>query len=150
MKNKRQEEILHIISNNDVETQEALLELLLAAGYKTTQATISRDIRELKLVKRMSPQGVYRYEMSSRQDSILPKFNSALAESIVRVETGGNIVVIHTLAGMAQAVAACLDTAQMEDILGCVAGDDTILAVTSDNHTALTLSEKLRTMLRSL
>ncbi len=150
MKNKRQEEILHIISTNDVETQEALLSLLCAAGYRTTQATISRDIRELKLVKRMSAHGVYRYEMSSRQDGLLPKFNSALAESIVRVETGANIVVIHTLAGMAQAVAACLDTAQIEDILGCVAGDDTILAVTSDNHTALTLSEKLRTMLRTL
>ncbi len=150
MKNKRQEAILHIIGSSDVETQEALLARLAEAGFHTTQATISRDIRELKLVKRMSQQGIYRYEMSSRQDSLLPKFNSALAESIVRVETGGNIVVIHTLAGMAQAVAACMDTAQMEDFLGCVAGDDTILAVTGDNHTAMTLSEKLRTMLRSL
>ncbi len=150
MKNKRQEEILHIIGSNDVETQESLLELLKAAGYSATQATISRDIRELKLVKRMTSNGTYRYEMSTNRDNLLPKFNSALAESIIRVETGGNIVVIHTLAGMAQAVAACIDTAQMEDILGCVAGDDTILAVTSDNHIAMTLAEKLRTMLRAL
>ncbi len=150
MKNKRQEEILHIISNADIETQEALLEELKKAGYHATQATISRDIRELKLVKSMTPRGTYRYEMSSRQEGIFPKFNSALAESIVRVEAGGNIVVIHTLAGMAQAIAACLDTAKMEDILGCVAGDDTILAVTADNHAALKLSEKLRIMLRTL
>ncbi len=149
MKNKRQEEILHIINTNDVETQEDLLALLSSAGYHTTQATISRDIRELKLVKRMASHGVYRYEISSRQGNTLPKFNSALAESIVRVETGGNIVVIHTLSGMAQAVAACLDSAKMDDFLGCVAGDDTILAVASDNHTAMTLSEKLRAMLRA-
>ncbi len=150
MKNKRQEAILRIVSTCDVDTQEGLLEKLQAEGFQATQATISRDIRELKLVKSMTTSGSYRYELTSRQDSTIPKFNSALTESITRVEVGGNIVVIHTYSGMAQAVAACFDSMKLENVLGCVAGDDTIMAVTRDAHSATTLAENLRTMMNTL
>ena len=150
MKNKRQEAILNIISTRDVETQEALLDLLNQAGYRATQATISRDIRELKLVKSMTGRGTYRYERSVRQEQTIPKFNSAVTESIIRVEASLNILVIHTYSGMAQAVAACLDSMKLENILGCVAGDDTIMAVAKDAQTAAALAENLRTMIHTL
>ena len=147
MKNKRQQAILDIIAKIDVDTQEALLDLLNQAGYRATQATISRDIRELKLVKTMTVRGTYRYERAIRQDQPIPKFNSAVTESIIRVESSLNVIVIHTYAGMAQAVAACLDSMKLENILGCVAGDDTIMAVAKDEHSAATLAENLRTMI---
>jgi transcriptional regulator of arginine metabolism len=150
MKNKRQEAILRIINATDVDTQEELLAKLKAEGFRATQATISRDIRELKLVKSMTSLGNYRYEMTSRQDFAIPKFNSALTESITHVEAGGNIVVIRTFAGMAQAIAACLDSMKLGDVLGCVAGDDTIMAVTKDAHSATHLAENLRTMINTL
>jgi transcriptional regulator of arginine metabolism len=150
MKNSRQEAILRIIASNSVETQDALLELLQQEGYRATQATISRDIRDLQLVKTMTARGTYRYQVSSRQDPVIPKFNSALTESIIRVESANNIIVIHTYAGMAQAVAACLDSMKMVDVLGCVAGDDTIIIIAKDNHAAVNLSMNLRSMIQTL
>ena len=150
MKNKRQEAILSIIARSDVETQEQLLDLLNQAGFRATQATISRDIRELKLVKSMTGRGTYRYERAVRQEQPIPKFNSAVTESIIRVEVSLNILVIHTYSGMAQAVAAYLDSMKLENILGCVAGDDTIMAVARDERTAALLAETLRNMIHTL
>lgn len=150
MKNKRQDAILRIIEQKSIETQEQMLAELKAAGFKTTQATISRDIRELKLVKNMTDKGVYRYELTSRQDPAVPKFNSALTESITKVSAAGNILVIRTYPGLAQAVAAFLDSMQVQDILGCVGGDDTIIAVLPDHRSAEDLAMKIRIMLRTL
>ena len=150
MKNERQEAILQIISTTSVETQEELLELLQKQGFRATQATISRDIRDLKLIKTMTSRGTYRYQVPSRQDPVIPKFNSARTESIIRVESANNLIVIHTYAGMAQAVAACLDSMKMQDVLGCVAGDDTILIVARDNHAAVNLCINLRSMIQTL
>ena len=150
MKNRRQEAILRIITSTSVETQEALLALLLSEGFRVTQATISRDIRDLKLVKAMTSRGTYRYQVSTRQDPVLPKFNSALTESVTRVESANKIIVIHTFSGMAQAVAACLDSMKLPDVLGCVAGDDTIMVVAKDNHTAFELSQNIRSMIQTL
>ena len=150
MKNDRQEAILQIIASNSVETQEELLELLQKQGFRATQATISRDIRDLMLVKTMTSNGTYRYQVSTRQEPVIPKFNSALTESIIRVESANNLIVLHTYSGMAQAVAACLDSMKLQDLLGCVAGDDTILVIARDNHSAINLCMNIRSMIQTL
>ena len=144
MKNSRQDEILQIIEREDVDTQELLIAKLEQAGYSVTQATVSRDIRELGLVKRMTSAGHYRYEIPARDDTITPNFVARLTESVKKLEVGGNIVVIHTYPGMANAVAACIDQMHLPEILGCVAGDDTIIVVSTDGATAKALSAKLR------
>ncbi len=150
MKNKRQEAILRLIGQYPIDTQEALLDKLFEEGFRVTQATVSRDIRDLKLVKNMTENGTYRYDLATRQDTVFPAFNSALTESIIRVDYAGCMLVIHTYPGMAQAVAACIDSMKLPSLLGCVAGDDTIIAVAVENHAASELAIKLRTMIRTL
>ena len=150
MKNARLEAILKIISEEDIDTQETLLDRLQARGFRATQATVSRDIRELKLIKSMTSKGNYRYEQGAKPSSMPLKFTSALTDSIIRIEVGGNIMVMHPYPGMADAVAACLDSMKQEGVLGCVAGDDTILVVAADNETAQRLSESIRRTLGNL
>ena len=150
MKNKRQEAILSIIARSDVETQEQLLDLLNQAGFRATQATISRDIRELKLVKSMTGRGTYRYERAVRQEQPIPKFNSAVTESIVRVEVSLNILVIHTYSGMAQAVAVGIDGMNLHQILGSVAGDDTIIVVVRDEESATVIADRIHDLLKNI
>ena len=133
MKSKRQMKIIEIIEKNDIETQEELIMRLREAGYEVTQATISRDIRELKLVKSISEGGIYKYQLpkEDRKDASL-LYNSAFATSIKSVRYSGNNMVIRTYPGLANAVAAGFDAIDDKNILGCVAGDDTIIAVVSD------------------
>ncbi len=150
MKNARLEAILEIIASEDIDTQEMLLDRLQARGFRATQATVSRDIRELKLVKSMTSKGNYRYTTGTKPTAMPLKFSSALTDSVIRIDVGGNILVVHTYPGMANAVAACLDSMKHEGVLGCVAGDDTILVVASDNETALRLSESIRHALNHL
>jgi transcriptional regulator of arginine metabolism len=150
MKNKRQEAILKLISEEPIDTQETMLIRLRERGFHVTQATVSRDIKDLKLVKNMTDGGVYRYELTARQDTVFPSFNSAVTESITRVDTSGSILVIHTYPGMAPAVAACIDSMKLSSLLGCVAGDDTIIAVTAETHSASEMAYKLRTMIRKI
>ena len=150
MKNARQEAILEIVSKEDINTQEQLLLRLSEAGFCATQATVSRDIRELKLVKAMTSKGNYRYERSEKSEESPLSFSSALSGSITRLNVGCNIVVIHTYSGMANAVAVCLDSMKLPDVLGCVAGDDTIIVVSSTPEAAENLADNLRQTIRAL
>lgn len=130
MKNSRQKKILELIEKYDIDTQELMIEKLKEAGINATQTTISRDIRELKLIKGISPSGVYRYVLPTvKRENNAPILNSALTESVTRIEAAGNIVVVKTYPGMANALAVCVDSLEKPHIIGSVAGDDTILLV---------------------
>ena len=150
MKKNRLDKIIEIITRNEVETQDELISYLKDAGYAVTQATVSRDIRELKLAKVMTGRGSYRYVLP-KEDKDIRQLNisHALAETITRAETAQNIIVLHTYAGMAQAVALEVDHLAHPGILGCVAGDDTIIIVARDTATATLLSDQMQEMIRS-
>ena len=150
MKNNRQKKILELIEKYSIDTQEDLLSRLREAGYNATQATISRDIRDLKLVKAMSVEGVYKYIRPTKQEVPPPRFNSALAESVTHLDAAGNIIVIHTYPGMAQPVASCIDAIGHPDVLGCVGGDDTVIVVIRDAQKANEMCDKIRQMLNTL
>ena len=150
MKHSRQEKILQIISENTVETQEQLIEKLIEAGYNVTQATVSRDVRELKLMKISCGLGVYKYVVSNREPySHSAKFLNILKETVVSIDHAGNLVVVKTYPGMAQAVAAGIDSLHEADILGCVAGDDCIIIVTRDTDSAIAISHRITKLINS-
>ena len=137
MKNARQKKILELIEQYDVDTQETLIERLAEVGINATQTTVSRDIRELKLVKGMTGKGTYKYIVPGvKRENNTPILNSALTEAVVKIEAAKNIVVVKTLPGMANALAVCVDTLEHPHIVGSVAGDDTILLVIKDDETA--------------
>lgn len=130
MKKNRHSEILRLISQHTVSTQEELLERLKEAGFSTTQATVSRDIKELNLIKQMNKQGVYRYvESKSETEEYLSKFNAIFAHSVISADFAGNMTVIKCIQGMAQAACASFDSMQWEGLVGTIAGDDTIFAL---------------------
>lgn len=137
MKSQRQKKILEIIEKYDIDTQETLIEKLKEENFIVTQTTISRDIRQLKLVKGTSGNGTYKYVApGAKHVSAAPVFSSAITESVISVVPAQNIVVVKTLAGMANAVAVCVDSLEIENLVGSVAGDDTILLVMKDNDAA--------------
>ncbi|MBQ3127391.1 MAG: arginine repressor [Clostridia bacterium] len=149
MKNRRQDKILELIDQYDIETQDNLIERLQDAGYAATQATISRDIRELKLSKVMTGYGTYKYIRPPMADGAAgTRFNPVLIDSISRVDCAGNIVVIKTAAGMANAVATGIDAMLSGEILGSVAGDDTIIVVVRDPEAAVKTCSNLKMMLQ--
>ena len=137
MKKKRQEQIIEIIQNHEVETQEDLAGYLTEAGYAVTQATVSRDIRELSLEKVPGQKVRQKYAMRStipvaaeiKHPAAQPanRYAALLQDGIVSMEQAGNLLVIKTAVGMAMAVAAALDAMEIEGIIGCIAGDDTIM-----------------------
>ena len=149
MKVKRQEKILEIISKYSIETQEELIDRLFDAGYEVTQATASRDIRELKLVKGMTGKGEYKYILPGvKKENNVPVMNEALADSVIRVEAAGNIVVVQTYPGMANALAVCVYSLEKPHIVGSVAGDDTILLVVRTNEIATEVAKELKVAFR--
>ncbi len=130
MKNSRQRKILELVEQYDIDTQETLIQRLSEAGIETTQTTISRDIRQLQLAKGITERGTYKYVLPElKKISSAPVLNTALTDSIIRIESAENIIVVKTLAGMANAIAVCIDSLELEKIVGSVAGDDTILLV---------------------
>lgn len=143
MKSKRQSKILEIVENNNIETQEELISKLRDSGYTVTQATISRDIRELKLTKVMSETGSKYIVPQTVTDDGQHIYNKALTASIKKVDVSLNIVVVRTYPGMANAVAAGIDSLKSDEILGCVAGDDTIIVVTKGEEQSVLLKKKL-------
>lgn len=150
MKKNRLNKIIEIITTCEVETQDDLIAHLQAAGFSVTQATVSRDIRELGLSKVVTGRGSYRYILPrENKDARQLEISHALAETIVRVEVAQNIIVLHTYAGMAQAVALEVDHLSHADILGCVAGDDTIIIVARDNAGAVALGQQMQELIRS-
>ena len=146
MKKERHSKILELIDKYDISTQEELLEKLLECGVEVTQATVSRDIRDLNLVKVASASGTYKYVVSqvsggdAEQNGILVR---SVMDTVRSVACAQNIVLVKTVAGMAQAIAITIDHLPEESILGCVAGDDTIIVVTKDNDSARAVSEKI-------
>ena len=145
MKNARQQKILELIEKYEIDTQENLIIKLGEVGFNVTQTTVSRDIRQLKLIKGLTGRGTYKYVVpETKKDSGAPVLNSALTESVVRIEAAENIVVIKTYPGMANALAVCVDSLHKENIVGSVAGDDTILLVVKTSEGARELEEELR------
>ncbi len=145
MKTRRQAQILELINTYPIETQEELLQRLKQNGFNVTQATVSRDIKELRLLKSLSPDGKYRYtstvkNVSDTGDSIRGFFN----RSVVSVKYAQNIVVIKTLAGMANALCASLDSMELSGVIGTLAGDDTIFMVCSNTEEASKLVINLK------
>jgi len=145
MKSTRQSIILDLISKNDIETQEDLLELLKKSGYNVTQATISRDIRELKLTKISTEYGRQKYAVMVEQGSrdISDKYVRIFHDALVSVDTAGNILVLKTVAGMAMAVAAAIDSMHFEGVVGCIAGDDTIFCAVKTEEENIKLADKI-------
>ena len=126
----RQSKILEIIANNEIETQDELVQALRALKYDVTQATVSRDIKELRLVKQMDKKGSYRYiEGKSETEEYLSKFNAIFSHSVISCDYALNTVVIKCYTGMAQAACATFDNMQWEGLVGTIAGDDTIFAL---------------------
>ena len=148
MKNERQKKILELIEQYEIETQDDLIKYLKEDGFNVTQATVSRDIRELKLIKGSSVTGVSKYASPTKKEHVIPRFNSALVESITKVDYAGNLIIIKTFPGMANAVATCVDSLNIDDIIGCVAGDDAILVVVRNNDSAADLTDKIRQMVK--
>lgn len=150
MKLSRHSKILDLIANFNIDTQEELARRLAEDGYNVTQATVSRDIKDLKLVKVLSDDGVYKYVQSTgRENQATDKnFSAIMATSVLSVEFAMNIVVIKTHSGMAQAVGFVLDSLGLDEIIGCVAGDDTLLCVSKTEKTAAYLTDKIKLMIQ--
>ena len=145
MKTTRQAKILELIQKNDVETQEELSAYLEKEGFQVTQATVSRDIRELKLIKIATDNGRQKYAVITDADSnMMEKYARVLREGFLSVDAAENIVVIKTVSGMAGAVAAAVDAMRMQEIVGSLAGDDTILCVIRTSDDAVHIMKKLR------
>ena len=145
MKVKRQSKILELIRENDIETQEMLADLLNKAGFNVTQATVSRDIRELKLTKATMQSGKQKYVATAKESSfVTERLNRVFRDGIVSIDYAQNIVVIKTLIGMAMAFAAALDSMENSEIMGTIAGDDTIFCVVKNESRAVKLTENLK------
>ncbi len=151
MKYNRHAKILDIIENNEIETQDELAERLRELGLDVTQATISRDIKELRLVKVMSETGKYRYAaMNHDSGNTSERLMVILKEAFVSCDYANNILVIKTLPGMAQAVGATVDSLGWNDIVGCIAGDDTIMIICRAEKIAEDLMEKFTRVVRGV
>ncbi|MBQ5337207.1 MAG: arginine repressor [Oscillospiraceae bacterium] len=143
MKNKRQKKILEIISAKDVETQEELQLLLAEEGFTAAQPTVSRDIQELRLVKAVNDDGKYRYIQSGNTDA---RFSNLLLQTIISVDYAMNMVVIKCHTGMAQAACAMIDSMDYPQVLGTIAGDDTIFILLRNEENARQFMQKIRKM----
>lgn len=148
MKTRRHAKILEIINNNSVETQEELQSLLREAGYNVTQATVSRDIKELRLIKTPDAAGGYHYSTArGGAEHISARFHSIFSDSVVNVQYAQNIVVVHCLTGMAQAACAAMDSLHWKQVIGTLAGDDTFICVATSEQDAEDLVLELKKML---
>lgn len=143
MKRQRHEKIVEIIKAQPVETQEQLMELLKLEGFEVTQATVSRDIKELRLYKRADKNGITRYDVEGEKPipsaDHVERYHVAIKHNISSIAYAGNIVVVKCYVGMAQAVAAAIDGLSFEEIIGTIAGDDTIFILVKDEETAVKL-----------
>lgn len=150
MKKGRQEKILELITKYEIETQDELIEFLGEEGYNVTQATISRDIRDLDLVKVAMPGGTYKYvvsHLSKKSAKNTGLLSHSVGDTVLSITCAQNIIVFRTTPGMAQAVALAIDRIPDGEILGCVAGDDTIIVVTPDANIAANVASRLKKML---
>ena len=147
MKKKRHDKILEIIANNEIETQGELAQLLRSSGFKVTQASVSRDIREMGLVKVASSSGKQKYEAAQPSNEEQNRFIRVLRDSVLSVDCAQNLLVIRTGSGMAMAAAAALDHLDFPEVVGSIAGDDTIMAAVRTVEDTVLLMDKIRRML---
>ena len=148
MKSARHNLILEIIETMEIETQEELAEELKRRGVRVTQATVSRDIKELRLLKVLSENGGYKYATVERAEKGMnDRFARILAESVVNVEAVNNLVVINTLSASANAAGEAIDSMKWSEVMGTIAGDNTLLIITRSNEAAEALMTKFNTML---
>lgn len=148
MKKKRLEKILELIARYPIDTQEELLRLLHEAGFEVTQATVSRDIKELRLMKMLSPEGKYRYapaKEEAKENSA--KFYSLFTDSAVSVGFAQNIVCVKCMTGMANAVCAAMDTIRRDDVVGTLSGDDTIFILMKNEEAAGRIAGELKNLI---
>ena len=143
MKNKRQKKILEIITAKDIETQEELQLLLAEEGFTAAQPTVSRDIQELRLVKAVNDEGKYRYIQSGNSDA---RLSNLLLQTIISVDYAINMVVIKCHTGMAQAACAMIDSMDYPQVLGTIAGDDTIFILLRNEENARQFMQKIKKM----
>lgn len=149
MKHKRHIKILSIIQDQDVRTQEELAEILNSEGYNVTQATVSRDIKDLKLIKETNEEGVSLYRAGrNNSEAISERLITVLKQSYIESDTASNLLIIRTLPGMAQAAASAIDTYDFTNLVGTIAGDDTIFVALKSSDDALGLMAFLNTELR--
>jgi len=149
MKKERQLAVLKVIAATDVETQNQMIEELAKVGIDSTQATVSRDIRELHLIKELTPRGTYKYTASGRAETQNQnvRLTSIFKESVLSYVAAQNLVIIKTLPGLAPAACGALDTMNIGDLLGTIAGDDTAFLAMRDTHAAEKFCNEIEEML---
>ncbi len=149
MKSNRQAMILELISQQDIETQNQMMEALQAQGIRTTQATLSRDIKELRLVKELSPGGVYRYVAATRDElsDYDVRLQKIFRESVISYAPAQNLVVLRTLPGLANAAASALDNVNVPELVGTLAGDDTVFLAMHNSAAADAFCLEIEAML---
>jgi transcriptional regulator of arginine metabolism len=149
MKTVRQVAILDIIEKQEIETQEELASALNAQGIRVTQATVSRDIKELRLLKVLTPSGKYKYATGDQADNNLTdRFIRMLAESLLSVSSANNLIVVKTLSGSANVAAEALDSMHWPEVLGTLAGDNTVLLIIRSNEETITVTSRIREMMK--
>lgn len=145
MKKKRQTKMLELIKKHDIETQEELSDYLQKEGYQVTQATVSRDIRELKLTKVAMSNGRQKYAaLTEANEDLSEKYTRVFRDAFVSMDMAQNILVIKTVSGMAMAVAAAIDAMHLHEIVGCIAGDDTIMCAVRSVDDTIAVMSRLR------
>ncbi|MCI8496919.1 MAG: arginine repressor [Clostridiales bacterium] len=145
MKTKRHAKILELIHQSPINTQEELLRGLREHGFDVTQATVSRDIKELRLVKTLDSSGRYRYATAQKDtQGISSKFYNIFSEAVASVDYAGNIAVVKCIPGMAQAACAALDSLHWDGVIGTLAGDDTIFIITRNEEKSVSLAAELK------
>jgi len=149
MKNRRHKMIREIVEQQHIETQYQLTEELMKHGFNVTQATISRDIKELGLVKVASADNTFRYGFPPGMTSVntFDRAKKMMRDNLLKVEVGHNIIVLKALPGTAQGVAFCVDGLNWKELIGCIAGDDTIFLVTRDEDDPREVADKIRAMM---
>lgn len=149
MKNQRQAKIIEIISTRNVETQEQLLAELQKEGFRATQATISRDIKELRIVKELTSIGTYRYTTTANEvaGSFSSRLNTIFKECVVSLDYAQNIIVVRTLPGLASAAGSAIDAMSLNSIVGSLAGDDTVMVVMRDGNAAAAFCGEIKNLI---
>ena len=148
MKPGRQSAILEIISEKDIETQNQLMKELAARGVKSTQATLSRDIKDMRLVKELGPNGSYRYVVATKSETadLDQRLKKILRESLVSYDVAQNLLIIRTLPGLAPAACSAIDGMEIENLVGTLAGDDTAFLAMRDKESAIKLYHEIETI----
>ena len=151
MKSQRQAKIMEIISNRNIETQEQLLAALQAEGFRGTQATISRDIKELRVVKELTNMGTYRYTTATNEvgGSFSARLNTIFRECVIAIDYAQNLMVIRTLPGLASAAASAIDAMNMSPVVGSLAGDDTVMVVMRDTNAAAAFYGEIKNLINN-